>query len=360
MFWRLASRLWCGDHSLTFQTRQAVGPTESHVALHHSVVVSQNIIGLEKLDLIQGLTRIGSGMEFIAAKNQTKSPSRRQFSALIGGGALFAISRTATAANALSALNFGLTPVFLTNDLELLTKLKVYLSRKTGRVVQLIQRRTYEEITALLLSGQLDGAWICGYPFAQFRQQLSLIAVPVWRGKPLYQSYLIAPKGRLATTIEDLKGDIHAFSDPNSNSGYLVTASLLAERKLRPDQFFRQTIFTYGHRNVVRAVASGLAQSGSVDGYVWEVMSSLEPELTAKTEIVAVSELLGFPPIACLRTQRLSGAVELLHKALIEMSEDDEGRHVLGMLKLDGFADEPESLFDTIAAKMMLVRGLGS
>jgi len=290
----------------------------------------------------------------------SKSLSRRQVIAF-GTGAIGTFSGfSELGAQAAPPLNFGLTPVFLTNDLELLTKLKAYLSRKTGRVVQLIQRRTYEEITALLLSGQLDGAWICGYPFAQFRQQLSLIVVPVWRGKPLYQSYLIAPKGRLATTIEDLKGDIHAFSDPNSNSGYLVTASLLAERKLRPDQFFRQTIFTYGHRNVVRAVASGLAQSGSVDGYVWEVMSSLEPELTAKTEIVAVSELLGFPPIASLRTQRLSEAVELLHKALIEMSEDDEGRHVLNMLKLDGFADEPETLFDTIAAKMMLVRGLGS
>jgi phosphonate transport system substrate-binding protein len=288
--------------------------------------------------------------------------TRRRFSSILGGAALFlsaAIARP-THAQVLSPLNFGLTPVFLTNDLELLTKLKAYLSRKTGRKVELVQRRTYEEITALLLSGQLDGAWICGYPFAQFRQQLSLIAVPIWRGKPLYQSYLIAPKGRVATSIDDLKGDIHAFSDPNSNSGYLVTASLLAERKLRPDQFFRKTIFTYGHRNVVRAVASGLAQSGSVDGYVWEVMSSLEPELTAKTEIVAVSELLGFPPIACLKTQRLSEAVELLHKALVEMSEDDEGRHVLNMLKLDGFADEPESLFDTIAAKMMLVRGLGS
>lgn len=288
--------------------------------------------------------------------------SRRRFSSVFAGALLFLDATLARVAYAQATrpLIFGLTPVFLTNDLELLTKLKAYLSRKTGREVQLVQRRTYEEITALLLSGQLDGAWICGYPFTQFRQQLSLVAVPVWRGKPLYQSYLIAPKGRVATTIDSLRGDIHAFSDPNSNSGYLVTASLLAERKLRPDQFFRQVIFTYGHRNVVRAVASGLAQSGSVDGYVWEVMSSIEPELTAKTEKVAVSEPLGFPPIACLRTQRLSEPVELLHKALIEMSEDDEGRIVLNMLKLDGFDDEPETLFDSIAAKMLLVRRLGS
>ena len=284
--------------------------------------------------------------------------SRRNFLAGLAAATICTANRAAVSAT--GALNFGLTPVFLTNDIELLTKLKAYLARKTGREVQLVQRRTYEEITALLLSGQLDGAWICGYPFAQYRELLSLIAVPVWRGKPLYQSYLIAPKGRGVASIDDLRGDNHAFSDPNSNSGYLVTASLLAERKLRPDQFFRQIIFTYGHRNVVRAVASGLAQSGSVDGYVWEVMSSIEPALTGKTEIVAVSELLGFPPIACLKSQQNAEGVKLLHQALVEMAHDDGGRHVLDMLKLDGFADEPDRLFDSIAAKMMLVRGLGS
>lgn len=46
-------------------------------------------------------------------------------------------------------LRFGLTPVFLTSDIELLAKLRNYLSRQTGREVQLVQRRTYEEITSL-------------------------------------------------------------------------------------------------------------------------------------------------------------------------------------------------------------------
>jgi len=42
------------------------------------------------------------------------------------------------------------------------------------------------------------------------------------------------------------------------------------------------------------------------------------------------------------------------------MAWDEDGRHVLDMLKLDGFADEPDSVFDTIFEKMMLVRSLGS
>lgn len=258
------------------------------------------------------------------------------------------------------AIQFGLTPVFLTNDVELLSKLSSYLSRAIGLDVQLVQRRTYEEITSLLLSGQLDAAWICGYPLAQYLQKLTVVAVPLWRKKPLYQSYLIVPVERDAARIDDLRGDIHAFSDPNSNSGYLVTAALLAERKLRPDQFFKKTIFTYGHRNVVRAVASGLAQSGSVDGYVWDVMSELEPELTKRTKIIRKSEELGFPPIACLRSQISSDNVRRIQAALVGMKDDPEGQGVLKLLRLDGFAAEPDSLFDTIVAKMELVKGLGT
>lgn len=283
--------------------------------------------------------------------------SRRALIELVLVAAVGNLSLTSNA-RAERPLQFGLTPVFLTSDLELLTQLKAYLARKCKSEVQLVQRRTYEEITTLLISGQLDAAWICGYPFAQYRSELALVAVPVWRGEPLYESYIIVPAGRQVQGIEELRGDLHAFSDPNSNSGYLVTVSLLAESRIRPEEFFKKTIFTYGHRNVVRAVASGLAQSGSVDGYVWEVMNELEPALTKNTRILRRSEKLGFPPIACLRKNKDTQGVQLLHNALVEMKADADGREVLALLKLDGFADEPEALFDKIAAKMNLVRSV--
>jgi phosphonate transport system substrate-binding protein len=287
-------------------------------------------------------------------------PSRRSLLALSGAYISSGFLSVLPAQTQQRPFQFGLTPVFLTNDVELLTKLSAYLSRAISLDVQLVQRRTYEEITSLLLSGQLDAAWICGFPLAQYLQKLTVVAVPLWRNKPLYQSYLIVPTERNAANIDDLRGDIHAFSDPNSNSGYLVTTALLAERKLRPDQFFKKIIFTYGHRNVVRAVASGLAQSGSVDGYVWDVMSELEPELTSRTKIIRKSEELGFPPVACLRSQISSDTVKRIQAALVGMRDDPEGKDVLKLLRLDGFAEEPDSLFDTIVAKMQLVKGLGT
>lgn len=285
--------------------------------------------------------------------------SRRGFLASLSLAGILGATNTRPTRGS-GVLKFGLTPVFLTNDLELLTKLEAYLSRKTGRAVQLVQRRTYEEITTLLLSGEMTAAWTCGYPLVQHADQLALVAVPVWNGKPLYRSYIVVPQDRIAATIDDLRGDLHAFSDPNSNSGFLVTAALLAERRLRPEQFFRRTFFTYGHRNVVRAVASGLAQSGSVDGYVWEVMASIEPALTSRTKVVRRSELLGFPPIACLAAQAQGEDVMTLQDALVTMPNDADGREVLQLLRLDGFVKEPMSLFDPIAAKMRLVRSLNS
>lgn len=284
--------------------------------------------------------------------------TRRDLIAIaVSGAATFVASSTFGADD--DAFKFGLTPVFLSNDLELLGHLRTYLASKIGGPVELVTRRTYQEITALLVSGQIQSAWICGYPYVEFKAALDLVATPSWHGKPLYQSYLIATADR---TVEDwlgLKGDIHAFSDPDSNSGFLVTRALLAENRFLPGGFFSRTFFTYGHRNVIRAVASGLAQSGSVDGYVWEVMREIEPELINRTRIVRKSEWLGFPPVAAPKSLAGDPRVAALRAALVSLSQDQEGRKVLDMLRLDGFVVTPPELFDTIAAKVKTVRQFG-
>ena len=253
----------------------------------------------------------------------------------------------------------GLTPVFLTSDLVLLEALQSYLSKAMGNEVRLVLKRTYQEITSQLVAGQIDAAWICGFPFIAYRPRLELVAVPTWRTRNTYQSYLISSVGRPSSGIDDLRGDTHAFSDPDSNSGFLVTRALLAERGLRPNAFFARSFFTYGHRNVVRAVASRLAQSGSVDGYVWEVMTETEPELTRRTHVIWKSDWMGFPPIATSSLNAGSARIARLQGALYDMAGDPVGRRVLELLRLDGFARPDPSLFDGIAARVDLVRQAG-
>lgn len=252
---------------------------------------------------------------------------------------------------------FALTPVFLDNDGAVISALRAALAAAMGQEIELVQRRTYQEITGALLDGSVDAAWTCGYPYMQHRSELSLLGVPVWQGEPLYQSYLIVAPDDPAAGLADLRGGTHAFSDPDSNSGYLVTASDLARMGETPERFFSRAIFTYGHRNVVRAVAGGLTRSGSVDGYVWEVLNSVEPALTARTRVVSRSEKLGFPPFVARNDRIGEAGVRACEAALQGLDRTPEGQAVLRLLYLDRVTAAGPELFDGIAARMAVLGG---
>jgi phosphonate transport system substrate-binding protein len=249
----------------------------------------------------------------------------------------------------------ALTPVFLDNDAVVIDRLHTALAEGMQRPIELVQRRTYQDITGALLEGSVDAAWVCGFPFLQHERELSLLGVPVWNGKPMYRSYLIVATDDPAQSLQDLRGDIHAFSDPDSNSGYLVTASDLARMGETPDQFFSRTFFTYGHRNVVRAVAAGLARSGSVDGYVWDVLSQVEPDLTKGTRVIGRSELLGFPPFAGRQDRISDPDVMLFRETILNFHQTEAGRAALGTLYLDRIDPGSVAMFDGIAARMAAI-----
>lgn len=293
----------------------------------------------------------------LAEGRSCQGADRRQL--LMAGGAAAIAVFTPAVLKAQQPFLFGLTPVFLTSDLVLLEALQDYLTKSMGSEVRLVQKRTYQEITSQLVAGQIDAAWICGYPFVAYRSQLDLVAVPIWRGGKTYQSYLITAQGREAQSVADLKHDMHAFSDPDSNSGFLVTRALLADLGTRPETFFSRSFFTYGHRNVVRAVASGLANSGSVDGYVWEVMTETEPELTRRTRVVWKSDWMGFPPIATSSAMAGDPRIARLRNSLLAIAGDPIGRRALGLLRLDGFATADAALFESIAARLVSIRREG-
>lgn len=255
-------------------------------------------------------------------------------------------------ARAAEPLRLGLTPVFLDNDAEVISRLREAIGAGTGRAIDLVQRRTYQEVTGLLLEGGVEAAWLCGFPFLQHEGSLSLLGVPVWQGAPLYRSYLIVRTDDAADGLDDLGGGTHAFSDPDSNSGWLVTASDLARMGQRPETFFQRTLFTYGHRNVVRAVAGGLTRSGSVDGYVWEALARVEPDLTRRTRVIAQSEPLGFPPFVARREQMGDDTILALRSALLALATTPPGKAALELLQLDRIISGDLALFDGIRQRM--------
>lgn len=248
-------------------------------------------------------------------------------------------------------IRFGLTAVVVTENLRFLDQWSQYLERKMGRRVELVLRKSYREVMDLLDSGNIDFAWICGFPYIQTREPetIQLLTVPVYRGAPRYHSYIIVPESSPNQNFSDLQGKIFAFSDPDSNSGFLYPLSLMVEQDETPETFFRRTFFTFNHAETVQAVSEQFADGGAVDSYIWEYLAIFRPEITEKTRIIEKSQGFGFPPIVA-RLAANPNTVNLMKTTLEGMDEDVDGQALLAQLKLDGFGNYPDSLFNGIRA----------
>jgi len=269
---------------------------------------------------------------------------------------VFLISPT-YAANTEPPIRFGLTAVILTENLRFLDQWSQYLGYKMGRKVEFVLRKSYREVMDLLDSGGIEFAWICGYSYVQTRkpESLQLLTVPIYRGAPRYHSYIIVHHNSPHKRFSDLKGKIFAFSDPDSNSGFLYPLSLMTAKGEKPETFFRQTFFTFNHAETVQAVSEQVADGGAVDSYIWEYLAIFRPDITKKTRIIKISPSFGFPPIV-FRLGVNPNTVNLMKDTLESMGEDVTGKILLARLKLDGFGHYSDSLFNEIRAMVKTIQ----
>lgn len=277
---------------------------------------------------------------------ETSSAGRRRFlrSALALAAAPVLVAHAQN-----EPLRIGLTPVFLDDQMSFLHDWRRWLETRLARSVVFIQRGNYRETVDLLRTGKLDFAWVCGYPYVRHRRELKLVAVPLWRGTPYYHSYLIVPADDTRSqSLADLRGRIFAYSDPDSNSGYLYPRYLLGTRGEDPANYFSRSFFTWAHRKVVEAVGIALADGGAVDGYVWETLAEVRPELTRATRVIERSGPFGHPPFVA-RAGIAAAELERFRAALLSMASDPAGEELLGRLHLDGFIPGTPALFDGIA-----------
>jgi len=255
-------------------------------------------------------------------------------------------------------LRIGLTAVILADQAAFLARWADYLSQRLDTRVTFVSRDQYQTVHNLLFNGQIDAAWTCGYPFVRFQSQLQLVAVPLYQGQPSYQSYLIRPLGDSTVTgWSSLAGKVFAYSDPLSNSGWLVAQGEFAKAGIG-QRDLKRTFFAHGHRNVADAVASHLADAGSIDGYVWETMKLQGMAGASQTEVIWKSSLHAFPPLVAA-TGAASARMEALRRSLLDMQKDDAGRALLKSLNLDGFIAGQVGLFDSIRQLARSVPGSG-
>ena len=226
-----------------------------------------------------------------------------------------------------------------------------YIGEQTGHEIDLLQRKTYAEVNELFPKGMIDLAFVCSGPYANARATYGFegLATPVVRGEPYYQSYLIVHHTSPYQSLDDLKGKVFAFTDPDSNTGALVPGYWLMEANQNPTGFFSRITYTYSHDNSILAVARGLVDGAAVDGHKWEYFQAADPFFTEKTRVIKKSDKYGSPPLvaAAFLDARLKAQIQ---DAVLSMHTSVRGKKILDSLMIDRFVPPRPEWYHPIQA----------
>ena len=243
---------------------------------------------------------------------------------------------------------------------ESYSDLAAYFAEQLGRPVEVVQRRTYEEINELVASNAVDIAFVCtsAYVAGHDAGEMDLLVIPEIGGETVYRSVIIVPAASTAKTIEDLRGGVFAFTDPMSHTGRVYPTYALLKRGETPDEFFDETIFTYGHDRSIDAVVARVVDGAAVDDLVLAHVIAADPSVADKIRVIDTSPAFGIPPVV-VPSDTPASVRTMFEQLLRGLANDPAGPKILSTLGVDRFVFGADSDYDGVRL-MVRETGLGS
>lgn len=138
-----------------------------------------------------------------------------------------------------------------------------------GVPVKLFAPADYNGVIEGLLGGNLDMAWLGASGYAKVYltdpEAVEPVLVKVNNdGGYGYYSIGFARVDSEINSLEDLKGKVFGFGDPNSTSGYLIPSIEIPKLgySMKPGEYFGDVKFTGGHEQTIVAVSNGDIDAG--------------------------------------------------------------------------------------------------
>jgi len=224
-----------------------------------------------------------------------------------------------------------------------------YISDKLGMPVEMVYRKTYDEMDRMLENGEVDAAFVCSAPYVVDRRKFGaeLLVAPQVNGRALYKSYIIVHRDSNINSFDQLKGRTFAFTDPKSNSGRLYPVYRLAKEGKGPDDFFEKYIYSYSHNKSVELVAKKVVDGAAVENLIYQYMQSKKSPYIQQIRIIDKSPDFGIPPM--VTTPGVSTFIkEKMKEILTNMHLDKEGKHILSAMLIEKFVVGLDSYYDSV------------
>ncbi|WP_339171292.1 phosphate/phosphite/phosphonate ABC transporter substrate-binding protein [Solibacillus sp. FSL R5-0691] len=217
-------------------------------------------------------------------------------------------------------------------------KIVNYIGEKLNRPTILIQRRSYNEVSNLMMNGGADiallptGAYITYGANGGFEG----IATQERFGSPYYYGYIIAKSESSFSSIDDLEGKDIAFYDPSSYSGYLFIEEELEDLGKDIESFFGRHIYTYSHEGSINAVLNNIVDAAAVNSLVFKTMKNENPKQFETLKIIGESMPLGTGPVV-ISSNLAEEDKEIIKESFLTMHEQESMKQVIQGLYIDRF-----------------------
>ncbi len=224
-----------------------------------------------------------------------------------------------------------------------------YIGEQIRQPVQMVHRRTYDEMDTMLERGEVKVAFICSAPYVKNREKfgVELLVAPSVNGKATYHSYIIVHKDSPVQSFPELKRKFFAFTDPKSNTGKLYPTHMLKTMGFTPEKFFKKVMYSYSHNKSVELVAKKVVDGAAVESIVYEYMVKKGSPYVKQTRIIKRSPPYGIPPVVATKDID-PNLKKKIKDAFLNMNRTEKGRAILNAMMIDGFVQISDNAYDSI------------
>ena len=228
------------------------------------------------------------------------------------------------------------------------------VSEKTGLVIEANVGTDFAAVREAMGAEKAHIGWLntFNYVLANEKYGVDVGLVTERFGLTTYKGQINVRADSGIESLEDLKGKVMCWVDPNSTSGYIIPRIMLKANGIDPDTDFAQTIEAGSHNNVITQVYNGDCDAGaSYD----DARSSVEEDLPdVKEQVVILATTTDIPndSVSFIKDFPKEKREDIVN-ALLEIAGTEEGKQMLNDLySIAGLQKAEDSFYDAFRADL--------
>jgi len=228
------------------------------------------------------------------------------------------------------------------------------VSEKTGLVIEANVGTDFAAVREAMGAEKAHIGWLntFNYVLANEKYGVDVGLVTERFGLTTYKGQINVRADSGIASLEDLKGKVMCWVDPNSTSGYIIPRIMLKANGIDPETDFAQTIEAGSHNNVITQVYNGDCDAGaSYD----DARSSVEEDLPdVKEQVVILATTTDIPndSVSFIKDFPKEKREDIVN-ALLEIAGTEEGKQMLNDLySIAGLQKAEDSFYDAFRADL--------